>query len=494
MSEPGTGEPDRARVVVVGGGISGLTAAWELVRTDPHLDVLVLDGRDRTGGKLRSAEVAGVRVDVGAESMLARRPEGLDLADELGLTPELVHPEPVGAAIWSRGALHAMPKGTLMGVPSDPAAAAGLLTPAEVERAAAEPDLPPLEEDTSVGDLVERHLGAAVVDRLVEPLLGGVYAGHARALSVRAAVPALWDAARAGESLTAAARRTAQRAEAARRESTQPAPPVFAGVPGGLGLLAERLTAELASRGVRFETDTLVRRLERTPSGWRLVSGPVPAPRAVEADAVVLALPARPAARLLDDVVPPAAARLAEVDYASMAIVTLALPRSVLADLPALAGSSGFLVPPVERRVIKAATFSSAKWSWVDAAAAARDVVLLRTSVGRQGETADLHRGDPELVRAALGDLGAALGRPLPQPVDTLVQRWGGALPQYAVGHPDRVARIREALARVPGLELAGAAYEGVGIPACIGTGRAAARATLATLTRVHERGARGAQ
>ncbi|HET8601394.1 MAG TPA: protoporphyrinogen oxidase [Segeticoccus sp.] len=489
-----TSDPRRPRVVVLGGGISGLAAAWELVRSDPRPDVLVVEGRDRPGGKLRSAEVAGVRVDVGAESMLARRPEGVQLATEVGLAEELVHPEPVGAAIWSRGRLHPMPKGTLMGVPSDPTAAAGLLSPREVQRAQADTARPPLTGDVSVGDLVEEHLGAAVVDRLVEPLLGGVYAGHARALSVQASVPALWDAASRGESLTAAAARAAQRAEAARRETGNALPPVFAGLPGGLGRFAERLTEQLAARGVQFETDTLVRRLERTATGWRLVAGPVPTPRAIDADAIVLALPARPAGRLLDDVVPAAAARLDEIDYASMAIVTLALPRSAVGHLPALAESSGFLVPPVEGRVVKAATFSAAKWGWVAKAGAEQDVVLLRASIGRQGETADLHRGDPELIRAAVNDLGAVLGRPLPRPVDALVQRWGGALPQYAVGHLDRVAQIRAAVAPVPGLELAGAAYDGVGIPACIGTGRAAAQATLAALTRFRDRGAPGAQ
>src|SRR5699024_3585967 len=149
-----------------------------------------------------------------------------------------------------------------------------------------------------------------------------------------------------------------------------------------------------------------------------------------------------------------------------------ALPRSAAEDLPPLTATSGFLVPPVERRVIKAATFSAAKWGWVARAGTAQDGVLLRASIGRQGATAGRHRGDPELVELAPRDLGAALGRPLPKPVDALVQRWGGALPQYPVGHVDRVAQVRAAIAEVPGLEVAGAAYDGVGIPACIGTGR----------------------
>jgi oxygen-dependent protoporphyrinogen oxidase len=159
-----------------------------------------------------------------------------------------------------------------------------------------------------------------------------------------------------------------------------------------------------------------------------------------------------------------------------MAIVTLALPRHGLPPLP----GSGFLVPPVEGRTIKAATFSANKWSWVQSQAP--DLFLLRTSVGRQGEEAQLQRSDDELVAVALADLSEALGARLPVPVDSHVQRWGGALPQYTVGHVQRVARIREHVAGVRGLEVAGAAYDGVGVPACIGSGRAAAEATLTHL------------
>jgi protoporphyrinogen/coproporphyrinogen III oxidase len=156
--------------------------------------------------------------------------------------------------------------------------------------------------------------------------------------------------------------------------------------------------------------------------------------------------------------------------------VTLALPRTGLPPMP----GSGFLVPPVDGRTIKAATFSANKWSWVQAQAP--DLFLLRTSVGRQGEEAQLQRSDGELVAVALADLSEALGARLPAPVDSSVQRWGGALPQYTVGHVDRVARIREHVAGVAGLEVAGAAYDGVGVPACIGSGRAAAEATLTHL------------
>jgi protoporphyrinogen/coproporphyrinogen III oxidase len=459
------------RVGIVGGGISGLAAAWYLTEADPTLEVVVLDGSDRPGGKLRGGLVAGVPTDLGAESMLARRPEGVELARAVGLADDIVHPATGTASIWSRGALHPMPTGTLMGVPGSPAAALGVLDADEIARAESERDRPhaPVEEDLPVGAFVEERMGAAVVDRLVEPLLGGVYAGHARRLSLQAAVPALWAAARSGESIMAVAERAASVAPTARG-------PVFAGISGGVFRLARALTSTLNARGVRILSDTTVRRVERTERGWRLISGPVPAPEQTLVDAVILAVPAAPAARLLGDVAGNAARLLGEIPYASMAIVTLALPRHGLPPLP----GSGFLVPPVEGRTIKAATFSANKWSWVQAQAA--DLFLLRASVGRQGEEAQLQRSDAELAAVALADLSEALGARLPHPVDSHVQRWGGALPQYTVGHVDRVARIRQQVGQVAGLEVAGAAYDGVGVPACIGSGRAAAEATLTHL------------
>ena len=306
-------------------------------------------------------------------------------------------------------------------------------------------------------------MGTAVVDRLVEPLLGGVYAGHARRLSLQAAVPALWSAARSGESISVVAERAASAVPATRG-------PVFAGLDGGVFQLARTLTSVLTARGVRILSDTTVRAVERAGRGWRLVSGPVPAPMETLVDAVILAVPAAPAARLLAEESAPAARLLAEIPYASMAIVTLALPRPGLPPLP----GSGFLVPPVEGRTIKAATFSANKWAWVRSQAP--DLFLLRTSVGRQGEEAELQRSDGELVAVALADLSRGPRRPPARARRQPVQRWGGALPQYTVGHVDRVARIRAAWRGSPGLEVAGAAYDGVGVPACIARGRAAAR------------------
>jgi oxygen-dependent protoporphyrinogen oxidase len=212
-----------------------------------------------------------------------------------------------------------------------------------------------------------------------------------------------------------------------------------------------------------------VRGLRRTPQGFALEVGPTDAAEEVLADEVVLATPAAPSARLLREVAPVAAAELAAVDYASTAVVTLAFAAG---DVPALAGS-GFLVPPVEGRTVKASTFSFSKWEWVRAAGAGHGVVHLRTSIGRHGEESVLQVSDADLVAVSVAELGEAVGLAA-RPVDTHVQRWGGGLPQYAVGHLDRVARVRADVARVAGLAVCGAAYDGVGIPAVIASARRA--------------------
>lgn len=452
------------RIVIVGAGISGLTAALD-ASVSRH-DVVVLEGSPQVGGKLRLATIAGQQVDVGAESMLARRPEGLDLLADLDAGP--VHPAAVPAAIWTRDRLQPMPQGTMLGVPSDPSSLQPLLTETELQRVRDE-QVVSVADDVSVGELVESAMGPAVVDRLVEPLLGGVYAGHARRLSAAVTAPALLAAARQGRLLSDAARDAASKAS--------PGTPVFAGLRGGVGSLPKHLVRLLLDRGVTVRTGATVRALSRTRNGWRVTVGETRSPESLDADALVIATPARATARLVAPCAPDAAAALAEIDYASMAIVTYAF-NSIESGV--FAGSSGFLAPPVDGHGIKASTFSTSKWPWLAEAAPA--LTFARVSIGRQGEEAALQRSDAELAALGMRDLRAALGPSVPRPVAAHVQRWGGALPQYAVGHLDRIAHVRRALEQLPGLELAGAAYAGVGIPACIGTGRMAASRVLTLL------------
>ncbi|KOU21984.1 protoporphyrinogen oxidase [Streptomyces sp. WM6368] len=464
------GSPGHA--VVIGGGIAGLAAAHRLL--GEGVRVTLLEAGPRLGGKLYAGELAGAPVDLGAESMLARRPEAVALAEAVGLGASVQAPATATAHLWTRGALRPMPRGHVMGVPGDlgPLAASGVLSAEGLARIEAERTLAPTEigEDVAVGEYVAARLGREVVDRLVEPLLGGVYAGDAYRISMRAAVPQLFEAARTHALLGDGVRELQRRAEAA----PQPPGPVFAGIDGGIGRLPLAVAEACRAAGARLVTGAPVREVLRTSDGWRVVAGA----EAIEADAVILATPAGAAARLLDGLAPTAAAELRGVEYASMALITMAFRRR---DLPAAVsggGASGFLVPPVDGRTIKASTFSSNKWAW---AAADPELFLLRTSVGRYADESILLREDGELVDVSLADLGEAVGLAA-RPVASTVTRWDGGLPQYPVGHLDRVARIRGAVSALPGLAVCGAVYDGVGIPACIASAGRAADTVIAAL------------
>ena len=466
------GQPAAARVVVVGAGIAGLAAAAAVRRDRPDVEVVVLEASDRVGGKLRLQEVGGTTVDVGAESILARRPEGVALAEASGLADRIVHPATTVARIWSRGQLRRMPR-SVLGVPVDSKelAESGLLSRRGLARAAMDTMLPPTDigdSDVSVGWLIEERFGRELLDRLVEPLLGGVYAGHARELSARAAaaqVVALMDK-----------DRSLMKAAAATLDARPAAGPVFAGIDGGVGLLPAAVASGVTGPSLDVRLRTTVRDLERTADGrWRVVTGPAVAPEVLTADAVVVATPAAPGSRLLAGCAPDAAAELGRMEYASMAVVTLAFTAETFPEVT----GSGFLVPPVEGRRVKAATFSFQKWDWVRRSSP--DLRLMRTSLGRHREEHELQVPDEELVERSLLDLADAVGLAV-RPVDWHVQRWGGGLPQYAVGHPDRVRRIRASVAGVPGLAVCGAVYDGLGIPACIAGAEVAAADVLRQL------------
>jgi oxygen-dependent protoporphyrinogen oxidase len=441
------------KVVVVGGGIAGLTAANELAGSG--VEVTLIDAARAVGGKLRVSEVGGIAVDEGAEAFLRRRPEALDLVAELGLADDLVVPATASASVWARGRLRPMPARTVMGVPSDPGALRGVLSTSEVVRVRADAWLPGAapDGDVSVGGWLAKRLGRAVVDRLVDPMLGGVYAGRADELSLAATLPQL---PRDDRSALNAARRAIASAPPS-------AAPVFATRPGGLGVIPYQLVKSIVRRGGEVVTGRAVRELERTASGWRVVHGATIDAQALDADAVIIAVPASPAARLLSSAVPAAAAELGGIEAASMAIVTTAWRGTDANSM-----GSGYLVPAVAGRPVKAVTFSSAKWAHLSG-----DVAIVRCSIGRFGDVTDLQRDDADLVAAAVAEQTPYAGF-TGAPIDSRVSRWGGALPQYAVGHRERVARIRAAVESVPGLAVCGASYDGVGVPACIATARLA--------------------
>lgn len=453
-------------VVVVGGGVAGLAAALRL--SGAGVRVTLVEQSARLGGKI-STRPDGI--DTGAEQFLMRDPAGgpsgaMRLVDELGLADRLVHPAVAAAGLWLDGALRPLPAGTLMGIPGPQADLGGVVALQDRDRDTGAPVLEP-GEDRAVGEVVRERLGAQVVAHLVDPLLGGVYAGRADGLSLAATVPALHGLLGTQHTL-----RGAVALATAASRAHGPGSPVFGTLRGGLGGLIDAAVAELRRRGVTVLTGVPVRRLERSGEGWAVTAGATAPdapeavrPRRIECDGLVLACPARPASRLLAELAPGAAELVGMLDYASIGLVTL---EFAALELPAL---SGFLVPADQGLTVKAATFFSTKWAHHERADGR---VLLRASIGRYGEQGVLQRPDAELVRTVHADLATVLGRALPAPAAAAVTRWGGGLPQYAPGHVARVAATRELLADLP-LALAGAAFDGVGIPACVTSAEQAA-------------------
>ena len=442
-----------SRLVVVGAGITGLAAAFEWRRRRPDDEIVVLEAADRIGGKLHRVELAGHWYDTGPEAVLARVPEAVRLVEDLGLGDRLVAPATTQASVVLPDGRYPLPAGTVLGVPASADGLEGFLSPGGVERVRAEASLPPVQltDDVAVGALLRERLGDEVVDRLVEPLLGGVYAGRADELSLAATMPALAAQLPAAGSVLAAA--TAAR-DAGIRSRGDVDGPVFVTVADGIGSLPEALAA---ASGAVVRLRTPAHGLRRTASGFELSIGPAAAPEVLAADAVIVTAPAQKAARLLAEAVPGAVEPLQGIPYASMAVVAMAFPAQDVA------AGSGLLVPPVTGRLVKGVTVSSAKWPHL-----AGDALLVRSSVGRFRDESELRRSDDDLTAAVVADVADLLELDRPEPIETRLVRWGGGLPQYLVGHPARVAAIRAQVREVPGLAIAGAAFEGVGVPACI--------------------------
>jgi oxygen-dependent protoporphyrinogen oxidase len=447
-------------VAVVGGGISGLAAAHALVKHG--LDrIVLLEAEDRVGGKIRSDSLDGVGIELGPDSFLAREPHAVALCEELGMADELVAPAAFGAHIWRRGELREVPPGFTFGVPADPVALlrSRLLSPIGAGRALADVVLagPLTGPDVSVGAFVRRRFGSEVLDRVVDPLLAGTRAGSPHQLSLAAAVPQIDEVARRHRSVLVGSMRARGRA--------RPETPPFLAPRTGMQGLIDRLRLSLLSDGVDIRTGSPVLTIARAVNGYALRT---PHDEVV-ARGAVLASPAFAAADSLAHLAPTAAAEAGAVDHASVAIINLLFPPGV-GPLPAR--GTGILVPSSERRTIAGCTWTARKWPHV---APADGRVPIRCFAGRSKDDPALLLGDVELAERAARDVREALGWRLP-PLSWNVTRWPRAVPQYAVGHLERLARLERALEAVPGIAVAGAAYRGPGIPECISQAQEAAR------------------
>lgn len=445
-----------ARFAVAGSGIAGLSAAWELQRSG-H-DVVVFEAAERTGGKLQQSPVPGLpfALDEGADAFLARVPDALELCDELGID-ELVHPATGNAWVHAGEGLCPLPKSQLLGLPTDldDAVASGLLSAAGAARARQDldSDAPPPTRDVSVGELVRARLGDEVCDHLVEPLLGGINGGEADGLSAQAAAAQIWAAAQRGGSLI--------RAAAAMKAQATGDAPVFAAPAAGMAELPRRLRQALDAE---LRTGTPVPDISLEQGGV-VVGGDRYA-------GLVVATPADAASTILAPASPAAADLLSRYEFASVVMVTL-VAEAAAVNHPM--DGSGFVVARTAGASITAASWGSSKWShWDDG-----EHVVFRISLGHDADPVDwCAKTDHELVATALGDLQRIMDTDI-EPVGTRVGRWARSFPQYRPGHLDRVAAIREATHAAGPVALAGMSYDGIGVPACIRSGRTAARRLL---------------
>jgi protoporphyrinogen/coproporphyrinogen III oxidase len=445
----------RPQVVIVGGGVSGLATAHYLhSHLGPDVKLTVVESGPRLGGKVANQQFSGHLVDTGPDAVLVRAPAMAALLEDLGLGDQIVAPAGLGAHVWSRGKLRRLPTGTLFGVPDRliPLMRSGLMSPAGLARAALDLVLPRRHTSTadpSIAELVTPRLGSQVFDRLVEPLLGGVHAGRAAELSAKSTVPDIVALARKNRSLYLGLRKMRRHAP----PST--GAPVLVTLNGGLGRLVDALVARLAGDDLRL--DSPVRAIERVGDRYRveLADG-----QGITADAVVLATPAHSSAGLLADLAPDAATVMAEIPYVDVATVWLSYPRSAMGR--PLDGT-GFLVPPEEGRLMVGCTWSSAKWPHL----ADDNLVLIRCMVGRRGDRRWLDMDDDTLVRLLHEELVEAMGLTA-GPDHQSIQRWPLAMPQYLVGHQDRLDALDAAIHHLPGLYLTGAAYRGVGLASCV--------------------------
>lgn len=428
-------------IAIIGGGISGLAAAWEL-SGDPSLDVTVVEAADRLGGKIRTEPFAGRPLDLGPDAFLRRVPDALALCGELGLD-DLVAPAHGTAKVWLDGTLKALPGGLVLGVPArfDELEASDILSVDGLNRARAEVELEglPITEDLTVGALIRGRYGDELADRIVAPLLGGIAAGDIDAMSIDASVPQLAAAARNATSITRALAAT---------PAANPGP-VFAAPNGGMGVLIDTLVRRLRERGVEFRVNTSLAELP-------------------DADGTLITTPAPTAAGLLAGHCDEAAELLRSIEHASVVFTAIAFRA---ADLPEALDGSGFLVPRSAGLSITAASWSSSKWAHL-----AGDPVILRVSMGHSADPGAIDLDDETIAQRIAADLRTTMGITA-APTELRVTRYRDGFPQYRPGHLDRVARLEAALAeRLPRVEVAGMAHRGVGIPACVREARAAAR------------------
>jgi len=456
------------RLLVVGGGITGLAAAWQAVRTTPGPapQVVLVESSDDLGGKLRTEVADGLLIEHGPDSFVSYRPAAVNLAAEIGLGDHVIGTSGSRQVFLnSRGKLRPLPQGMGMVLPTRllPFVFTGILSPLDKLRAGADLVLPRQlrdDQDIAIGAFLRRRLGGGIVTRFADPMVGGVYGASVDELSLDAVLPSLREDETTYRSLmlaSLAAGRRARKAAAGRGPSSP-----FKTFRGGVGSLVAALAQALVAAGVQIRTGTTVEALQPTPGGG--VVAALNDGTTVDADAIVLAGGVRSSASLLTAVAPTSAEALAAIPLATSNVVTLAYPAKAS---PSPVTMHGWL--EADRAPISGVTVSSAKW----AARASDDTVLIRAFIPeRVGPIANAQ--DAELLAAVRAHVESVM-RLRSAPTLTRITRWNEVMPKYTVGHRDRVAAVTAGLDGLPAWRVAGSALRGVGIPDCISDGRAQA-------------------
>ena len=448
---------DKKKVVVVGAGITGLTVAYRLLKSEGNFEIVVLEGEKQTGGKLITSRFAGLLLDEGADAFLARAPWAKDLFDEIGISKEFVSPSSRSASIWANGSLEPLPSPNVLGIPLDhdslPSKLLNSGDALKIKQGGKPSEAVPEGTDISIGSLVRDCVGDSVFELFVDPLLGGINAGVVDDMSCETMAPQLLEAARHEEGLIAALRETQQNSDS---DS-----PVFYTHPNGMGHIVEKLT-EQVSESIR--KDSNVSSINRTDKQWVLetIAG------AEIADAVVLASSAQNAAKLLTSVSPTTSSRLSDIEHASVSLVSFAFNNS---DINIPKDQSGFLVPRSTGMLMTACSFSGNKWAHLNDGSQ----TLIRVSSGRIDDQRHDTLSDEELVKHLIDDLAVTLGLDS-QPLEFRVTRWPKALAQFKIGHLQRMEGTIDLLAdEAPGVFISGSYHFGVGIPASVRSGNEAA-------------------
>lgn len=458
------------RIAIVGGGISGLAAAFALEerrRAGDSLEYAVYESGPRFGGVLATDQVDGCLVEAGPDSFLTEKPWAADLCRRLGIEDQLIGSNDGGRKtyILVKGKLTPMPDGLMFMVPTRlaPTLLSTLFSPATKFRMMREWRFSPRpsRNDESVAALVDRHYGAEMVERLADPLLSGVYGGEAAQLSVRAVLPRFVEMESKYGSLgrgMLAARKNVK--------TVQSALPIFSSLKRGMQQLAEALVARLPVDVLRVISP--VQAVQKQDRGWVVSAGYA----SDQFDAVIVATSATAAAPLFEITSAELASELKAIPYSSSMTVALGFDKEVRAALPA---GFGFLVPRSEGKHMLAATFVHNKFSH----RAPEDRALIRCFLGGTRDEAVLQLPDDEILGIVREELRQILGLNA-EPVFTRIYRWRGAMAQYIVGHLERLQRIESLLKQLPGLALAGNAYRGIGVPDCVRSGEEAAQQVLA--------------